>query len=86
MTIEKQYIMNVLHKLIANNCLYKNIENNYCLFNILDNEYIYFDNNNKIVNCKSNYYEYLGYTLDIYKNNYENNFYTAIIDIKIENN
>lgn len=33
-----------------------------------------------------NYYQYLSYIVNIYENNYKNNFYAAIANNKIEKN
>lgn len=52
----KKYIINVLHWLIANNFLYKNIKINYCLLNTLDNKFKLFDIINNIFNYNLNHY------------------------------
>lgn len=41
---------------------------------------------NNIVNYNFNYYKYLDYITNIYKNNYKNDFYTIIINKNIEKN
>lgn len=66
--------------------MYKNIEINHHLFNIWDNEFIYSDITNIIVNCNFNYYKHLNYIANICKNNYKNNLYSVIVDIKIKRN
>lgn len=45
---------------------------------------MWLDYYNNIVNYNSNYYKYLSYIANIYKNNYKNNLYFAITDIKIK--
>lgn len=84
MTVQKQYIINVLYWLITNKFLYKNIKINHYLLNIQDNKFISSDITNIIINCDFNHYENLNYIANICKNNYKNNLYSTIVDIKIK--
>lgn len=82
--IQKYYIIDALHWLIANIFLYKDIKINYCFLNTWNDKFIPCNITNNIVNCNFNYCKCLSYTANICKNNYENNFYTIIADIRIE--
>lgn len=84
MIIQKLYIIDILHQLIVNSLLYKYIKINYYLLNTYDNKLIFSNIVNNIINYNFNYNKYLDYLADIYKNNHENNFYTIIINKKIE--
>lgn len=57
---------------------------NYCLLNTYDNKFILSNIINNIINYNFNHNKYLDYIADIQKDDHENDFYTIIIDKKIE--